>query len=136
MLKILEPIPDHVAQCISLGIARSNEACAVHRENFAIVLGMDDEVFGGGVTASVSFAVLFINNLWVAEAHRRSGEGRRLMFAAEDEGRRRGAKIACVDTLSSQAPDFYAKLGYEEFARVRGENGGQPLHRIWLQKIL
>ena len=58
------------------------------------------------------------------------------MRAAEDEGRRRSAKAACVDTLSSQAPGFYAKLGYEEFRRMSGEVDGAPLDRIWLRKTL
>lgn len=135
MLEILEPTPDAVAQAISQGLSRSNEAAAVHRENFAIVHRLDGRLVGG-VTASVSFAVLFINNIWVADERRGTGIGRSLMLAAEAEGLRRGAKTACVDTLSSQAPGFYLKLGYKEFGRVSGEAGGRAIDRIWFRKGL
>lgn len=132
MFEILDPTPDDVAREISDNLTR---ATAVRREDFAIVHQGGGEMIAG-VTASVSFAILFVNNLWVADAHRRVGIGTQLMRAAEDEGRRRGARSACVDTLSSQAPGFYAELGYEEFGRLSGEVGGAPLDRIWLRKTL
>lgn len=135
MLEILDPIPDEVTRSISDGISRSNNASAVDRENFAVVHRLGDRLIAG-VTASVSFSVLFINNLWVADDQRRAGMGRKLMFAAENEGRQRGARMACVDTLTSQAPAFYAKLGYEEFGRISGEANGQPLDRIWFRKTI
>ena len=135
MLEILEPTPDEVARAISEGILESNGASAVHRENFAIAHRHDGRLIGG-VTASVSFSVLFVNNIWVEDNRRGSGIGRALMLAAEAEGQRRGAKTACVDTLSSQAPAFYIKLGYEEFGRVEGEAGGLAIDRIWFRKAL
>jgi GNAT superfamily N-acetyltransferase len=135
MLEILEPTPEEVARAISQGIARSNDASDIQRENFAIVERHDERLIGG-ITASVSFSVLFINNMWVEDDRRGLGIGRALMLAAETEGHRRGARTACVDTLSTQAPGFYAKLGYQEFGRVHGEAGGQAIDRIWFHKAL
>ncbi len=55
-------------------------------------------------------------------------------MAAEEEGCRRTAVTACVDTLSTQAPGFYPKLGYVEFGRNGGRAEGRPVDRIWFRK--
>lgn len=135
MLEILDATPDDVVRLISEGVARANAALDVSRENFSVVERIHGQLVGG-VTASVSFSVLFINNLWVSEDRRRAGLGRALMQAAEGEGKRRGAMIACVDTLSVQAPEFYAGLNYKEFGRLSGELNGRPLDRLWFSKPL
>jgi ribosomal protein S18 acetylase RimI-like enzyme len=135
MLKLLDPTPAELARKIAEGIVQGNEASSIGREDFAFTCQSAGGL-AGGVTASVSFSVLFINNIWVAREHRRSGLGRSLLSAAEREGFRRGARVGCVDTLSSQAPAFYEKLGYREFGRVRGDVDGQAIDRIWLSKPL
>ena len=61
---------------------------------------------------------LEVRTLWVREDQRRRGLGRRLMAAAEAEGRRRGATRALVGTHGFQAPDFYPRLGYRQVAVV------------------
>lgn len=136
MLQMFEPPPPEVVKAIAEGISRHNRGTSVLREDFAIVKRRNVEPVVGGITASISFAVLFINNIWVEEAERLTGIGRELMMAAEDEGRRRHAKSACVDTLSTQAPEFYERLGYVEFGRVEGEVEGRRLDRIWFRKSL
>ena len=136
MLQVLDPPPEDVVDAIAEGISRHNSRDSVLRENFAIVKRRGGGRLVGGVTASVSFSILFINNIWVDEVDRLTGIGSELMIAAENEGRKRQAKTACVDTLSSQAPEFYEKLGYVEFGRLEGEAGGKRLDRIWFRKPL
>ena len=136
MIQIFRPAPADVVHAIAEGISRHNSRDSVLRENFAIVKRRNEDRLVGGVTASVSFAVLFINNIWVEEGDRLKGVGRELMIAAEDEGKKRRAKTACVDSLSTQAPVFYEKLGYVEFGRVEGELNGRQLDRIWFRKRL
>ena len=58
-----------------------------------------------------------IELLWVRADHRGTGLGRELMAAAEHEARRRGCVQVLVRSFSFQAPDFYRKIGYIEFAR-------------------
>ncbi|MFL5012476.1 GNAT family N-acetyltransferase [Rhizobium sp.] len=80
--------------------------------------------------AAVSISVLFIGNLWVAKSLRLSGIGRKLMAAAEEEGRRHGLRLHALDP----GPGLYPKLGYVEFGRVSGHAGGRPVDRIWFRK--
>jgi GNAT superfamily N-acetyltransferase len=61
---------------------------------------------------------LFIALLWVHAELRRTGVGSRLIAAAERHAIEFGCHSAWVDTFSFQAPDFYPKFGYREFARL------------------
>ena len=67
----------------------------------------------GGVIGAVFYEWLHVDLLWLPEEHRGRGFGRRLMALAEEEGRKRGAKSAFLDTFDFQAPGFYEKLGYQ-----------------------
>ncbi|MEY2958134.1 MAG: hypothetical protein RLZZ01_702, partial [Actinomycetota bacterium] len=51
--------------------------------------------------------------LFVRDDHRGTGLGTRLMEAAEREAAQRGCVVMRVNTHTFQAPDFYARLGYE-----------------------
>ena len=61
--------------------------------------GLDGEVVGG-VLGELYWEWLYIDFLWVKEELRDQGYGRRLMMAAEDEAKQRGAKNAYLDTFS------------------------------------
>jgi GNAT superfamily N-acetyltransferase len=88
----------------------------------------------GGLSGSTAGNWLRIDVLWVSEALRGQGEGRRLMLAAEQEARRRGCRFAQVDTLSFQARPFYEKLGYE--CRMTLEAYPRRHERYYLTKVL
>jgi GNAT superfamily N-acetyltransferase len=94
------------------------------RERGSIVAGLAGETFAGW---------LFTRYLWVSDALRGQGIGRKLMSDAEARALERGCHSAWVDTFSFQAPGFYPKLGYTVF----GELDYPPGHkRIFLQKRL
>ncbi|WP_339892806.1 GNAT family N-acetyltransferase [uncultured Devosia sp.] len=135
MLELTSPPPPYIVSMISQGIAHENELSSVARYDFAIVEREGDAIIGG-VTASISFAALFINNIWVERHARGRGVGRALVTAAEAEGVRLGATMGCVDTLSTQAPYFYASLGYSEFGRLEGWEDGNAVDRIWFRRPL
>ena len=56
----------------------------------------------------------FVKYLWVSPALRGNGVGSRILKAAEDEARSRGAGYVFVDTFDFQAPKFYLKHGYKQ----------------------
>ncbi len=88
----------------------------------------------GGLVGETFLGWLYVSVLWVADGYSRQGYGRRIMEAAEKEARRRGVRNAYLDTLSFQAPGFYAKLGYREFGRLADFPAGHD--RRWLAKAL
>jgi GNAT superfamily N-acetyltransferase len=94
------------------------------RDRDSIVAGLAGETYAGW---------LFIRYLWVSEALRGHGVGRKLMGDVEERALERGCHSAWVDTFSFQAPGFYRKLGYEVF----GEVDWSPDHkRFFLRKRL
>lgn len=83
-----------------------------------VVKGSDNEILGGVIGATY-WDWFFINLMWLKEEYRGRGYGRRLLFLAEGEARKRGAKNAYLDTFSFQAPDFYKKCGYRVFGELQ-----------------
>jgi ribosomal protein S18 acetylase RimI-like enzyme len=135
MFELSSPPSPEVVSLIAEGIAQANEQACVERYDFSIIHRERGAILGG-VTASISFAVLFINNNWVDANSRGCGVGSKLMAAAEEEGRRLGATTACVDTLTTQVPGFYTRLGYSEFGRLEGVVSGSPVDRVWFKRSL
>ena len=60
----------------------------------------------------------FIDKLWIDKRWRRRGLGTRLMQTVEAAAKARGATQMVVGTHSFQAPDFYARLGFERVAVI------------------
>lgn len=61
-----------------------------------------------------------IGMVWVREDSRKEGWGGRMLEAAEQLARERGCRQLLVSSLTFQAPDFYRRNGYTEFARSEG----------------
>ena len=59
-----------------------------------------------------------LRQVWVAEARRGAGLGRRVLAAAEAEAIHRGCAQLVLATHSFQAPDLYRKFGYEIVSEV------------------
>lgn len=102
---------------------------AIHRYNIeqagedegqsvCFVLRAEDDDIVGGVIGETHWRWLHIDLMWVKEELRGRGYGHRLLTLAEEEGRKRGAKHAYLDTFSFQAPDFYEQHGYRVFGEL------------------
>lgn len=85
-------------------------------EVFTVALTDQSGSVRGGVRGVVRLGALEIRMVWLDEDLRGHGLGRRIVRAAEDEARRRGARAALLDTYDFQARGFYESLGYICFA--------------------
>jgi GNAT superfamily N-acetyltransferase len=103
-------------------------------KNIAITIRNDAGDIVGGVTGEAWADWLFVQLLWLDEAHRGQDLASRAMDAIEDEARAFGAKCAYLDTFSFQARPFYEKRGYRVFGTL--ENYPDAHSRYWMTKSL
>jgi GNAT superfamily N-acetyltransferase len=86
----------------------------------------------GGLWGSTSYSYLHVDAVFVPEALRGTGLGRKLMLMAENEAVARGCIGAWLDTFSFQACGFYEKLGYQIFGWLHDNPPGHT--RFFLKK--
>jgi ribosomal protein S18 acetylase RimI-like enzyme len=89
--------------------------------HFAVYLKNEKDEVVGGVLAWIrpGIKLLYIDSIWISEPMRNKGYGKKLMLAAEAEGKKHGCIHSQVDTLSFQAELFYQKLGYKRIGIVQ-----------------
>ncbi len=93
-------------------------------EGFAVDLAVRDSkgVVVGGINAGSVLGVMWLEVLWVDEAHRRRGLASWLVLEAERIAHEKGCVAAGTWTFSWQGADFYPTIGYE----LRGIFDGYP----------
>lgn len=127
----VEPDPtDEEIDLIVRGLSEHGEARSEPRNRRALTVFARDESgrIVGGLRGATVWGWLEIELLWVAEEHRKDGLGREIMAAAEAEALARGCRHARVDTFDFQAPSFYARLGYAEYALLEDFPRGHRRH--------
>lgn len=79
-----------------------------------ILVAMDGEEIVGFVNPVVDGNEAWIGGLGICPRARRRGLGRRLMLAAEDDARERGAEMVLLEVIEGnlQAMNLYTSLGY------------------------
>jgi GNAT superfamily N-acetyltransferase len=77
----------------------------------------------GGAVGYIAWGELYVDILWVDESARGQGIGTRLLETVEQEAWRRNCHRVHLGTMSHQAPEFYPKVGYTQFAFAPGANG-------------
>lgn len=89
------------------------------RELTVKVIDDDGELLAGlsGWTWGTCAGIAMV---WVRADQRRHGWGARLLEAAEQVARERGCHQVLVSSFTFQAPEFYRRHGYVEFARSEG----------------
>jgi GNAT superfamily N-acetyltransferase len=74
-----------------------------------IVAGVNGFTWGG---------CCFVSYLWVTETLRGRGMGSDLLRAVERHARSKHCRLVLLSTHDFQAPEFYARLGYERVAQI------------------
>ena len=77
----------------------------------------------GGVEAWRVSDYVMVDVLWVDESQRGTGVGRTLLEQVERTAREHGACRITLNTFRFQAPGFYEKLGYHQFAEIPCADG-------------
>jgi ribosomal protein S18 acetylase RimI-like enzyme len=85
----------------------------------------------GGAYGDTHYGWLYLSLLWVDEALRGQGWGKRLVELFEAEAVTRGCRGCWVDTYGFQAPGFYERLGYREFGRLEDFPHGSARLFYW-----
>lgn len=88
----------------------------------------------GGLYGEIFYRWLFIELLAIPEQARGQGTGSRLMEMAEALAREKGCVGIWLDTFDFQAPAFYQKHGFSEFAHL--DNFPLEHKRFFFQKRL
>jgi len=105
---------------VGRGLAAYNRAAfrrPVRHERWVLARDAAGEVIGGA-KCKRQWDWLYVDWLWVAEAHRHQGLGGRLLAEAEAFARVGGCHGIHLHTFSFQAPEFYRKQGFLELARL------------------
>ncbi len=95
----------------------------VNFKRFSVVISNEEDVTCGAINAYTAFAEIYVDDIWVDNAYRGRGYGRRLLQALEDHFRGQGFNNINLVTNAFQAPEFYKKCGFmEEFVRINKIN--------------
>src|SRR3984885_13047529 len=121
---------------LETGLAEYNES-KTHRRDWralaVIVRDPDTDELAGGILGRTSLGLFFLDLFYLPERLRGAGTGSAILRAAEVEATRRGCRAATLVTVNFQAPEFYARHGWEEFGRIQT---APDVARIFMRKTL
>lgn len=107
----------------------------VQEEEFVVfkhVAKVDDKIVGGIFGYSSYYKIGYIETLWVDESFRKCGIGSDLLKLIEADFKNFGCENAHLETFDFQGPEFYIKMGYEEFGKLYYSNAN--LTEFFLKK--
>jgi GNAT superfamily N-acetyltransferase len=96
-----------------------------------VELRASDGTLVGGLYGATMWGCLMIEGLWVAEALRGHGLGRRLLLAAEELAVARGCRRAWLGTFDFQARPFYERVGYTVFGTLGDFPPNHTHYEMW-----
>ena len=125
---LASPIDERM-DAIERGLNKFNAGVASVRSVIPVqAVFVESDCIVAGIDCAAYWGKLHVRLLWVHPDHQSKGLGSRLMRWAEQRGKDLGCTSAMVDTMSFQAPEFYAKRGYRQFGLSEGYEGGASRH--------
>jgi GNAT superfamily N-acetyltransferase len=121
---------------LETGLADYNETRAHRRDGRPLAVTVRDPATGalaGGILGRTSLGLFFLDLFYLPEHLRGSGMGGAALRLAEEKAARRGCVAATLVTVNFQAPDFYARHGWQEFGRIQT---APDVVRIFMRKTL
>jgi GNAT superfamily N-acetyltransferase len=129
------PDPDF-ENILETGLAEYNETQTHRRDWRALAVTVRDPDTGdlaGGILGRTSLGLFFLDLFYLPVHLRGAGTGGEVLRMAEAEAIRRGCRVATLVTVNFQAPEFYARHGWEEFGRIQS---APDVARIFMRKTL
>ena len=121
---------------LEAGLTEYNESKTRRRDWRALAVMVRDPAtseVAGGILGRTSLGLFFLDLFYLPEHLRGTGTGSEILRAAEAEATRRGCRAATLVTVNFQAPEFYARHGWEEFGRIES---APDVVRIFMRKTL
>ena len=87
-------------------------------ESFSAFQQGESGVIEAGVYGYTWGGCCYVSALWVSEPLRNKGLGTELLEAVECHARDRRCRLVLLSSHSFQSPEFYARRGYKQVARV------------------
>lgn len=136
-LQMTDVIDDQTKKIIGEGLDDFNVGIAGVQDRQALAIVVKDPETGkvlGGMIGRSSLGLLFVELFYLPQQLRGSGLGSEILRQFEQEGIRRGCTSAVLFTLSFQAPDFYARHGWQRFGEIPCLPAGSS--RVFMSKLL
>ena len=136
MLTLTDEPDPRLEAVLEDGLAEYNEEMSRLRDWRPLAVAVHDPDTGalaGGVLGRTSMGLFFLDLFYLPKALRGGGIGSRALRMAEEEAARRGCTAATLVTVNFQAPEFYARHGWQEFGRIASAPG---VERIFMRKTL
>ena len=92
-----------------------DEQYITYKMEGSIQLGIEEDgkIVAGLDACVTAFKILYVSTVFVEEAYRGKGYGKRLMAEMENRAGKMGVNLIRLDTFSWQGREFYEALGYE-----------------------
>jgi GNAT superfamily N-acetyltransferase len=136
MLTLTDDPDPRLEAVLEAGLADHNAEMARIRDWRALAVSVHDPETGelaGGILGRTSMGLFFLDLFYLPKRLQRGGIGSRALRMAEEEAARRGCTAGTLVTVNFQAPDFYARHGWEVFGRIASAPG---VERIFMRKTL
>lgn len=124
-IELVDTVPETLQHKMDEGFQEyeSQYGIACRFKQFSLILKTESEEVIGILNAFTAFAEIYIDDLWIEQAHRKKGYGRKLVQALEDRFKGEGFNNINLVTSAFQAPEFYKKCGFTvEFVRENKVN--------------
>jgi GNAT superfamily N-acetyltransferase len=134
MIALTDDPDPHLEAVLGDGLTEHNAEMSRLRDWRALAVEVRDRDTGelaGGVLGRTTMGLFFLDLFYLPKKLRGGGIGSRALRMAEEEAIRRGCRAATLVTVNFQAPEFYARHGWEEFGRIVSAPG---VERIFMRK--
>lgn len=113
-MKIIDLNKKQIEQ-IENGLDEYDNQHILHPLGGHIYIGIeeDNKLIAGLIADVTAFKILYVSTVFVEEAYRKKGYGKKLIQEMERRAKELGVTVIRIDTFGFQGSGFYESVGYE-----------------------